>query len=145
LEPERRKLDIRYAQLSPDRPCSLSEASGGCNVILKKKGEFAFAQGEPAVFWRGVESFEQAASPLHPAARDSRLAAKGQRVPAEPDGHPGGCCSVAALAVEAVRMFARVDCELRVVEPPGSHRESLYRLRTVVLFASGLEVGQGLL
>jgi len=97
------------------------------------------------VFWHGGETFEQAVSPLQPAARDSRFAAKGERVPAEPDGHPRGGSRVAALTVEAVCVFARLDRELRVVEPPGRHGEGLDRLRAAVSFGCGLEVRQGLL
>src|ERR1700758_4408336 len=62
----------------------------------------------------------------------------------EPDGHPRGGSRVAAFTVEAVRVFARLDRELRVVEPPGRHGEGLDRLGAVVSFGSGLEVHQGL-
>jgi len=60
--------------------------------------------GEMLRHW--VESFEQAVSPLQPAARDSRFAAKSERVPAKPDSHPRSGCRVAAFTVEAVRVFA---------------------------------------
>jgi len=92
------------------------------------------------VFRHGFEPFEQAVRALQPAPCDSRLAAKGKRVPAKPGGHPCGGGRVAALTVEAVCVFARLDRELRVVEPPGRHGERLDRLGAVVAFGSGLEV-----
>src|SRR5690348_17679975 len=83
---EGRELDVGYSQRGPDRPRSLGEAPRGRDVVPKKEGEFAFAEGEPAVFRHGGESFEQTVSPLQPAARDSRFAAKGEGIPAEPNG-----------------------------------------------------------
>src|SRR5215831_5838243 len=145
LQPKGRELDVGYSQRGPDRPRLLGETSRGRDVVLKEEGEFAFAEGEPAVFRHGVESFEQAVSPLQPAARDSRFAAKGDRVPAEPDGHPRGGGRVAAFTVEAICVFAGLDRELRVIEPPGRHGEGLDRLGAVVSFGCGLEVGQRLL
>src|SRR5262249_32651840 len=106
LQPEGRELYVGYRQRRTDRPRTLGEAPRGRNVVLEKGGEFAFPEGKPAVFGHGGEPLEQAMSPSQPAARDSRFTAKGERVPAEPDGHPRGGSRVAAFTVKAVCVLA---------------------------------------
>ena len=145
LEPERRELDVEYSERASDRPRAPGQAPRGRDVVLEKEGDFTFADRKPAVLRHRVEAVEQTMRALKPAARNSRLAAEGEIVPREPDGHPSGAGSVATLTVEAVRAFSRLNRELPVVEPPGRHGESLDGFDALASFLCGLEIRPRLL
>jgi hypothetical protein len=82
---------------------------------------------------------EQAVRALKPAPADRVLAAELPDVAAEPGGDASRSRRVAALAVAAVRAFARGQRERLVGQPPAGPAESLPRLGEVLSLEDGLE------
>jgi len=97
----------------------------GRRIVPPKQRDFALAEQEPSVFDAGFVSCEDATGALEPAVGDGGVAAKGQVVPNEPEGHARRATRVVGVAIEPVGTFARIKSAGGVVQPPRGEAELL--------------------
>jgi hypothetical protein len=127
-------LHVGVADLARDADALGRERVRAVGVVVLEEAQRALPDVQPRAFRAGWMVLEQPASALQPAAGHGVLAAEGPVIPGQPDGDPGRAGGVIAFAVKAERPLARVEHDVREIQPPRRQAQPLERLRR---FAGG--------
>ena len=108
-------------------------------IAVVEQRERALAQLEPRALGYVAGPVEQRPRALQPAAGDGMFAAKRPGVPRDPDGEARGAAAVTAIAIQPIRMLARVEYHVGEIEPPARKPQPFKGLRAFAMTKRRLE------
>ena len=123
----RRHLEVDRAGLTSNAHALFGKSARAIGIAVLEQGGVALANREERALGAVAMAVEQLMRAPQPALRHRLLPAERGVVPADPHRHPRRANRVLAIEIQPIRAFARVEHDIREVEPPRGRREAFER------------------